>query len=333
VNAATKLAGGPATARSAGCRQGWGGASGLSEIMALFPGMAAGHAGMGQHLMSDGAARDVFATFSRASGVDVAALACDATPEELERDRHWELATVACEMAATASYRAAGGRYGSALGFSIGAYAALASAGVIAIDQIVAMIDVVLEASRRLEGRFAMMAVLGLPAEALTALEKPGRVEMAAVLTANHHLVAGREGDVVELGRRVASAALKVTRLAVRWPLHTSLMRPVSDALAARRLGLGGFHEPSHPILSLHHGRVIGTSEECWELLVQHLCSPQRLDVAVAAAQALGVKRAVELGPGTTLSRAIRWLARDQVACEAYTGSTAAGASAQGSTC
>ncbi|MGE5235553.1 MAG: ACP S-malonyltransferase [Acidobacteriota bacterium] len=289
----------------------------MPEALALFPGMAAGHPGMASSLVVHPVGQEVFAEFSRASGIDVARLAAEADRDELQMDRHWELATLACELAAARSYVADGGGYDGALGFSIGAYVALASAGMIGIRQIVAMTDIVLEASRRLSGRYAMIAVLGLPHDTVMAMTKPGEVELAAVITPSHTLVAGEDAAVRRFAAQAAAIALKVTWLDVRWPLHTSLMRSVSDALAAGRGVVGELGPLRHPVYSLHHCGAIGRPELGWELLVEHLCHPLRLDLALAEACHDGVRRCVELGPGTTLSRAVGWLTRGELSCQA----------------
>jgi [acyl-carrier-protein] S-malonyltransferase len=270
--------------------------------------MAAATPGLGASLATDPAAGAVFAAFSTASGIDVARLVTSAASEELFSDRLWELAVVSTEIAACAAHRAAGGAIGGALGFSIGAYAALVAARAISVEQVVRMVDIVLAASQQLADPYAMIAVTGLPAARVVEACRAGEVELAATMTATQFLVAGRAAAVDALAKTLAPEALRVVRLAVRWPLHTSLMAPVANALARARLEIGSIETPAVPVYSAFHGRALASADEAWELLVGHLCHPQRLRTALAQALADGFSAVVELGPGDTLSRAARWL-------------------------
>src|SRR5512136_1124018 len=137
--------------------------------LALFPGMAAVFAGMGRPLTRVPAGERVYRAFSEFSGVDVGALACTSSDSEIYCDRHWELAAVATEAAALEVWRSGGRDVSTSLGFSIGAYAALLSAGVVSVAQVVGMIDIVLEASLRLPGRFSMLSVAGAPLQEVMA--------------------------------------------------------------------------------------------------------------------------------------------------------------------
>lgn len=285
----------------------------MKRVLALFPGMAAITPGSGRTLPSTPAVRASLAELTAASGMDVAYLLGAASPAELRADRAWELAAVAAEMAAVAAHRNAGGRVDGTLGFSIGAYAALAGAGVVSTPQVVTMIDLVLEASRRLAGPFAMVAVLGLPAEAVAAMCRRGEVELAATLTAAQHLVAGSRGGVEAFVARARGDALRLKELDVRWPLHTSLMEPVAAHLNACRDRVGELAEPSVPVYSALHGRVVRGGAEVWELLVGHLHRPQRFADALRQAVTDGFDALVELGPGETLTRTARWVVRDRV--------------------
>jgi [acyl-carrier-protein] S-malonyltransferase len=280
-------------------------------VLGLFPGLAAAAPGMARPWLSSAAARDALDAFSSVSRLDIRWLACDAPAEVLKRDRSWEVATVATQVAANASYSERGGSLDAVLGFSIGAYAALASAGVIAVDQIVAMIDTVLEGCLALEGRFAMAAVIGLPHDEVRSECRSGGVEVAARLAPGQTLVAGPERDLVAFREVVGRRALRVVTLDVRWPLHTSHMAPVALRLQAIRERLGEFGAPAVPVYSLYHGTAIGSTAEAWELLVGHLTHEQRLDLALGGCVADGFAQFVELGPGETLTRAARWVLRD----------------------
>jgi acyl transferase domain-containing protein len=288
--------------------------------VALFPGMAAAFPGMGRPLNGLGAAERTFAAFSGASGADVSGAACTAAAEALFRDRTWELAVVATEAAALAAWNASGGRVAASLGFSIGAYAALMSAGAVTVEQVVAMVDIVLDASRRLPDRFAMVAVSGSSPVEVSRFLRRGEAELAAVTQPGQLLLAGREDAMRELAERIAPTVLAVRFLPVHWPLHTSLMLLVSRELEDRRRQVGPLRRLRHPVYSAIDGGRIETPEGGWRLLVDHLHRPQRFDLAFEAVRSDGLSDFVEFGPAGTLSRAVRWLTRGELAVAAFPG-------------
>ncbi len=286
--------------------------------------MGAAAPGMARALAGEPSAASVLAEFGAASGVDVARAACEGDAAELFADRVWELAVVATEAAAAAAYRARGASVSGALGFSIGAYAALWCAGALSARQVVTMIDVVLAGSRALDGTFSMAAITGPSLEAVEARCRRGAVEVSAVLAPGQTVVAGREEAVAGLVAAAAPSALRVTPIAVRWPLHTTMMASVAALLERSRAAVGELRPLRHPVYSGVDGARITDPREGWELLVQHLVRPQRFDVALAAALADAFERVVELGPGTTLSRLARRSASRAVSVDALPGAAAA---------
>jgi len=290
------------------------------KVLGLFPGMAAAAPGMGLPLVSSVAANATIAAFASLTGLDVAHLVCRAGEGELFAERAWEVAVVACEAAAAEAYAEQGGVLEGVLGFSIGAYAALHAAGAVTIDQIVTMIDIVLEASRRLPARYGMAAVTGVATEEVEAACAPGKAEVAATIVPGQLLVAGERRSVEALVRALAPRALRVQALAVPWPLHTSLMAPVAASLEAARYRVGELRPLRRRVYSALHGRAIGSPDEVWALVTQHLWRPQRLDAAILSARADGFRRCVELGPGSTVGRAVRWIAQREISVTSFPG-------------
>ena len=280
--------------------------------------MAAAAPGMGRPLADDPAAQRVFAEFAVVSGLEIERLVVDAAESELLADRAWELAVVATEIAAFEAFREKGRVVSGALGFSIGAYAALRNAGMVDVSQVVAMVDSVLEACLALPGSYGMAAVTGPSRERVEKDCCPGVVEIAAVLGEGQVVVAGELEATERLCAGISRVALRVTRLPVRWPLHTTLMTPVAAALERRRRALGCLRPLRHPVYSGLDGSRITTPSEGWDLLVRHLVQPQRLDLAIPAVLEAGAAGFVELGPAATLARAVRRFSGSAAAVELF---------------
>jgi acyl transferase domain-containing protein len=267
-----------------------------------YPGMAAALPGMGCPPAHDPAAQGVLAEFKSASGEEIARLVLEAGEGALHADRAWELAVVATELAFEA-FRARGGLVSGALGSAIGVYAALLGAGTVRVAQAVAMIDTVLEIALQLHGSYATVTVTGPSHAKVEGLCRAGAVEVAAVLGESQVIVAAELDATERLAAAIAASALRVPRLPVRWPLHTTLMAPVAAALDRSRTTIGRLRPLRHPVYSELDGARITTASEGWYLLVRHLVRPQRLDLGLPAVPAGGFGRVVELGPGSTLAR------------------------------
>jgi len=263
------------------------------------------------------AARSSLAEFERASRCPVGELSTTAPATALLADRACEFAVIATSVAATAAWRQHRGGLDGVLGFSIGVYAALEAAGVVRLEQIVAMIDVVLEASRDLEGKFEMAAITGVPRDELELACRRAGTEVAAEVTAVQFLVAGPRAAMALLELGFAERALRWRSLPVRWPVHTSYMRPVAEALERARSAIGPFSEPRVPIYATSRQPRVETAAGAWKLITGQMWQPQSLRRALLAAMEDGFSDAVELGPGETMRRALRWTCRDRVATEA----------------
>lgn len=286
----------------------------MTRTLALYPGIAAAEPGMAAGLGEMSAARASLDQFERVSGCPVGELAITASGPELRADRACELAMIATSVAATAAWRKIDGRVDGVLGFSIGAYAALEAAKVVRLDQIVAMIDIVLEASRALEGRFEMAALTGVPRKELELACRRAGTEVAAEITAAQFLVAGPRPSMALLELGLAHRSLRWKTLPVRWPVHTSYMKPVSAALEQARGEIGPLMAPRVPVYATSTQGRIETAEDAWKLITGQMWQPQSLPRALRAAMRDGFTQAVELGPGETLRRALRWTCRDRIA-------------------
>ncbi len=264
------------------------------------------------------ATQRALAEFSAVSGLEIQSLVVDAPDAALFADRAWQLAVVAPEVAAFEAFRAAGRVVSGTLAFSIGACAALQNAGMVDASQVVAMVDSVLEACLALAGSCGMAAVAGPSGGRVEKDCRPGAVEIAAVLGPGQVLAAGELEATERVCAGISNVALRVTRLPVPWPLHATMMTPVAAALERRRKAIGRLRPLRHPVYSgLDGSRITGPSEG-WDLLVRHLVRPQPLDLAIPAVLAAGAAGFVELGPGATLTRAVRRFSGSEASVESF---------------
>lgn len=184
------------------------------------------------------------------------------------------------------------------LGYSLGEYVAACLAGVLSLEEALA---VVVERARLVEElpEGAMLAValgreetgeLLAPPLAIAALNGPG-------LT----VVAGPAEAVEELGARCAGEGVTTRRLASSHAFHSEALEPAAGPLTAA-LSRVELRPPEIPFLSNVTGTWItdqeATDPEYW---ARHLVSPVRFSDGLATLFARGHRTFVEIGPGSVL--------------------------------
>jgi [acyl-carrier-protein] S-malonyltransferase len=193
-------------------------------------------------------------------------------------------------------------------GHSLGEYTALVAAGVMTLDQGIALVA---ERGRLMQqavpaGEGAMAAILGLEDAQVVELCKASSgdqvVEAVNFNTPGQVVIAGNKAAV---DRAMALAeeqgAKKVVPLAVSVPSHCALMKPAADQLA-QTLSAMEFKSPLVPVL--HNVKVEAYSgvAEIKTALVEQLYRPVQWVKTIELMKAQGVEQLYELGPGKVLT-------------------------------
>jgi [acyl-carrier-protein] S-malonyltransferase len=264
--------------------------------------------------MSDAvpAAREVYERAAAATGLDVAGLCFEGPIERLSETEITQPALVVTELACLAGLTASGLRPDYVIGHSVGEYAALAAAGSID-DRTAARLTherglATAAAAAATPG--AMAAVIGLDDSEVERLcdglegvwaanyNCPGQVVVSGTL----------EGVAAFMTAAEAAGARRVVKLKVSGGFHSPL-----TALAADRLRpvLEGavFAEPRVPFFSTVTCRLEG-ARDLVPILLEQLTAPVRFTQAVSALRDLGVRRFVEVGPGTVLAGLVKRIDR-----------------------
>lgn len=280
----------------------------------VFPGQGSQYVGMGQALAaSSRAAAAVWHTADEALGESISTLAFEGPEDALNLTVNSQPAILACSIA---YLRAIDERLDSLpaptffAGHSMGQYSAMVAAGVISLADGVRLVR---ERGKQMQASAedgSMAAVIGLPDDALGALEAAGQA-LGVFTIANRN----SPGQIVVSGERMAveGAAEKAKELGAKRAIvlpvsvaaHSPLMSNAADAMR-EVLATVEFHDPQAPLLANADARPLTTAEDCRAELVEHLTRGVDWVKAVEVMSARGVGRFVEVGPGKVLTGLIK---------------------------
>ncbi|MBL1108589.1 SDR family NAD(P)-dependent oxidoreductase [Streptomyces sp. 5-8] len=186
-------------------------------------------------------------------------------------------------------------------GHSIGEIVAAHAAGVLDLDDAVALVAARGRLMQELPAGGAMVSLRAAEAEVVPLLTDG--VDIAAVNGPHAVVISGDEDAVLA----VAAQVEKTTRLKVSHAFHSRRMDPMLDAFREVLAGLT-FHEPALPVISNVTGRPAGelTSPDYW---VRHVREAVRFHDGLTALAAEGATRFLEVGPDSVLTN----LAQDVV--------------------
>ncbi|MCV7317419.1 ACP S-malonyltransferase [Mycolicibacillus parakoreensis] len=273
-------------------------------IALLAPGQGSQTPGMLSPWLELPGAADQLASWSAASGLDLARLGTTAPAEELTDTAVTQPLVVAATLLAHSELTRRGLLTDTdlvAAGHSVGEIAAYAIAGVFSADD-----AVTLAAVRGAEMAKAcaaeptgMSAVLGGDeAEVLTRLEQLDLV--AANRNATGQIVAAGARSALEKLAEDPPSRARVRALDVAGAFHTRYMASAQQAYAAAAATVSTA-DPTLVLLSNADGQPVTTATEAMERLVAQLTRPVRWDLCTQTLRQRDVSALVEFPPAGTL--------------------------------
>jgi len=187
-------------------------------------------------------------------------------------------------------------------GHSLGEYAALVGAGVLAARD---AFETVIERGhlmQQVEG--GMVAVLKLDLDTVRGLCD---TENGQVVVANHNspqqvVVSGRSPALERVAARAGDLGGRCIPLPVSGPFHSPFMQPAEDALRPT-IERMPFADPAIPVVSSVSGASEAHADTLRRLLLRQITSCVRWVDSIGTLEALGIRRAIEVGSGDTLTR------------------------------
>ena len=280
----------------------------MKDLAFLFPGQGSQFAGMGKLLSEQyPEARNVFAEADDALGFGLSRLCFEGPDEELRKTENTQPAILTVSVAAYRVLERLGIKPAFVAGHSLGEYSALVAAGALKFK------DAVITVRKRGQymqeavpaGVGAMAAILKLPEGKLQQVldeSEQGEVVSAANLNSPDQVViAGNTAAVARAMEAAKAAGAKRTvLLQVSAPFHCALMRPAQERLKPD-LDVIQFVDLRFPLINNWQAREVTAAEDAREGLYQQVPSPVRWTDSISELARKGVRRFVEIGPGSVL--------------------------------
>ena len=289
----------------------------------VFPGQGSQAVGMGKALADAfPAARAVFDEVDAALGEKLSALMFDGPEDRLTLTANAQPALMAVSLAAFRVLQAEAGvdlarDAKFVAGHSLGEYSALAAAGALSIHETAKLLRLRGEAMQKAvaPGVGAMAALLGLDydtgvAVAQEAAKETGGICQIANDNGGGQVVASGEKAAVEKAIEIAktTGARRAMMLSVSAPFHCALMQPAADAMA-HALATATIHAPAVPLIANVTASAVTSPDEIRKLLVAQVTGTVRWRESVAAMNAQGVTRFIEVGSGKVLTGLLKRIA------------------------
>jgi [acyl-carrier-protein] S-malonyltransferase len=278
-----------------------------------FPGQGSLETGMGREIaIATPEVMEVFDRGSEAAGLDLRRLCFEASEDELVETELQQPALVTTSLAVLAAIRARGIKPDFVVGHSVGEFAALAAAGALRLEEVIALVRerglAMAEAAQRNPG--SMAAILGLDDEVVERICR----RILNVWPANYNcpgqiVISGENPAVDEAcGAAEEEGARRAVKLRISGAFHSPLVARAADRLRPA-LDRVTFAEPASPFMSTVTARI-ETAKRMGPLLVEQLTAPVRFTQAAQALIREGVQTWVEVGPGNVLSGLIKRIDR-----------------------
>ncbi len=296
----------------------------------LLPGQGSQFVGMGKDLVAASAtARATFEEADDVLGVSLSRFCFDGPEAELTATVNAQPAILTHSVAVFRTIESELGPIAMAAGHSLGEFSAYVIAGTLSFADGLATVrrrgELMFGSGQKRAG--TMAAVLGLDDDAVdrvcAEVSTPDSVCVAANFNAPGQVVIS--GDVAAIERCVeaakAAGARRAMALNVSGAFHSPLMEEAVAGLAAQ-LDTVAFADPRFPVVSNVTATAVSDPATARDLLLRQLTSPVRWTACVRTMSDAGVRRFVEIGPGSVLSGLLKRIEREAEA-------TAVGTAAQ----
>ena len=280
----------------------------------VFPGQGSQYAGMGRDVAEKyPAAQKVFDDIDAALGYSISRLCFEGPEDQLKLTENTQPAILAVSSAIHAVLEEHGAaRRDLVAGHSLGEYSAIVSVGGLTPAEAAKIVNA--------RGRFmqdavpvgtgGMAALIGPTVDEARAIcEEAAQGEVVSVANINapgQIVIAGSKAGIdraIEVAKK--RGVRRALPLPVSAPFHCDLMKPAADRLEPI-LNEANFKDLWFSLVSNVDASPIGTPTAVRNALLRQVAAPVRWVESVQKMVGMGVKRFVEIGPGSVLTGLIK---------------------------
>jgi [acyl-carrier-protein] S-malonyltransferase len=280
----------------------------------VFPGQGSQFAGMGQDVAEKyPAARKVFDDIDAALGYSISRLCFEGPEEDLKLTENTQPAILAVSSALHAVLEEHGAtRRDVVAGHSLGEYSAIVSVGGLTPAEAAKIVH---QRGRFMQeavpvGTGAMAALIGPSVEDAQAIcDEAAQGEVVSVANINapgQIVIAGTKSGIdraIDIAKK--RGVRRALPLAVSAPFHCDLMKPAEERLRPV-LDEANLKDLWYAVVSNVDASPIGTATAVRNALLRQVASPVRWVECVQKMVSMGVKRIVEIGPGSVLTGLVK---------------------------
>ena len=282
----------------------------MAQFAFVFPGQGAQAIGMLNGFAGNPVVAQTLAEANEALGFDLARLIAEGPKEEQDLTTNTQPIMLTASVAVYRAWLAAGGPVPSLVaGHSVGEYAALVAAGVIAFQDAVPLVRFRAQAMQEAVpvGQGGMAVVLGLPADEVRALCAEAAAASASVVEAVNFneptqiVIAGYNAGVdkaCELAK--AKGAKRAMKLAVSAPFHSSLLQNASDRLRDYLQDIT-FNAPQIGLINNVDVAILNDPAQIKDALVRQAAGPVRWVETMQKFADGGITQVIECAPSKVL--------------------------------
>lgn len=280
----------------------------MSDLAFLFPGQGSQFAGMGQRLAAQfSTARQVFAEADSILGFALSKLCFEGPEDDLKKTANTQPAILTTSVAAFRVLEEMGHSPSIVAGHSLGEYSALVANGCLHFTDALRLVRArgQLMQDAVPDGIGAMAALLKLPEDKLDQILQDaaqGEIVTAANFNSPDQIVIAGHARAVERAMQLAkeAGAKRTVLLPVSAPFHCPLMKPAQAKLKPA-LDATAFHPMLFPLINNWQAKVVEAPAAARHGLIEQIPSPVRWTESVRELSRRGIKRFVEVGPGSVL--------------------------------
>lgn len=280
----------------------------------LFPGQGAQIVGMGKDIYEKREeVRKIYDIAYDITGIDIKKICFEGPEEELNKTQNTQLGVLVTSLAILEALKAEGIDAQVATGLSLGEYGALIAANMLSLEEGIKLVQKRGEAMGTLlpEGKYAMVAVIGLENEKIEKICEEITVKGKFVVPANYNCsvqtVISGEQDAIEeaMAKLKEQGAKRVIPLNTAGPFHTPKLEQAKLEFQ-KELNKITFKKGSLDVIKNIDGDFYKENANIQEILANHIVSPVRFDKTIELMQEQGIEEYVEIGPGKTLTGFVR---------------------------